>query len=82
MGLNQAQRLLIFLKYLNNFPNCLEDIDKKYYLCIVKILKGHEAAAPNKAAYFVPRCKRNNVATAWASGNTPKGASFRSLDSA
>lgn len=39
-----------------------------------KIQEGHEAAAPNKAAYFVPNAKRNIAATAWASGNTPKAS--------
>ena len=49
----------LFLKYLNFLPDYLEHINKNAYLCIVKILKGHEAAAPNKAAYFVPTCKEN-----------------------
>jgi hypothetical protein len=78
MGLNTS-------KVLNNFnilADCLEVLRKNAYICTVKTLKGHEAAAPKKAAYFVPRCKRNNVVTAWASGNTPKGTSLRGLDSA
>ena len=32
-----------------------------------------------KAAYFVPNAKRNIAATAWASGNTPKGIPLGAL---
>ena len=44
-----------------------------------KIQEGCEAAAPYKAAYFVPNVKRNIAATAWASGNTPKGIPLGAL---
>ena len=60
-------------------PDYLQYINKNAYLCIVKIQEGHEAAAPNKAAYFVPNAKRNIAATAWASGNTPKGIPLGAL---
>ena len=60
-------------------PNYLQYINKNAYLCIVKIQEGHEAAAPNKAAYFVSVVKRNIAATAWASGNTPKGIPLGAL---
>ena len=49
--------LFFFLKYLNLLPDYLEHINKNAYICTVKTNQGHEAAAPNKAAYFVPRCK-------------------------
>ena len=60
----KGKRPRIFLIYLNFLPDCLENINKNAYICIVKILKGHEAAAPNKAAYFVPTCKEIIAATA------------------
>jgi hypothetical protein len=42
---------------LNNFKYLAKDgnVSKiKAYICNVKILKGHEAAAPQTAAYFMP----------------------------
>ena len=56
--------LRFFLKYLNFLPDCLEHINKNAYICTVQTNQGHEAAAPNKAAYFVPTCKEIIAATA------------------
>jgi len=42
------------LNELNEFfPKKFGDIKEIAYLCTVKTFKGHEAAAPKKAAYFM-----------------------------
>jgi hypothetical protein len=59
----------------------LADTNKNAYLCIVKNPRGARSSSPikMKAAYFVPNAKRNIAATAWASGNTPKGIPLGAL---
>jgi hypothetical protein len=71
----------ISLIYLNFLPDYLEHINKNAYLCIVKNPRGARSSSPikMKAAYFVPNAKRNIAATAWASGNTPKGIPLGAL---
>ena len=44
----------IFLNNLKNNSDLAQRMKYFSYICNVKTLKGHEAAAPNKAAYFVP----------------------------
>ena len=43
------------------------------YICNVKTYEGHEAAAPQTAAYFVPECKRSIAATASGHWKHPEG---------
>jgi hypothetical protein len=48
-----VKNLLPLFAFCKKIPKKFGDIKEIAYLCTVKTFKGHEAAAPKKAAYFM-----------------------------
>jgi len=63
--------------FLQKIPKKFGEIKEIAYLCTVKTFKGHEAAAPKKAAYFMHGLKKQAIAAPrGVSDNDPKGTSL------